>query len=114
MRHDLFAFLNTRLTVALGKASYSIYVTHFLIFVFAASYIGGALPATAANGAFLAAKYLFLLGLILLISLGLHAYVEVPARQWLRGLWREAAPGRRRAVAYSLFASPALAACSLF
>lgn len=103
-------FRNTRLIVALGEASYSIYVTHFLIFVLAASYIGGALPATAANGAFVAAKYLFHLGLILLISLGLHAYVEVPARQWLRGLWREAAPGRRCAVAYSVFANPALAA----
>jgi peptidoglycan/LPS O-acetylase OafA/YrhL len=102
--------LNARPIVALGEASYSIYLTHFLIFNIAVSFLGGALSLTAANVTFLAIKYLFLLGLILLISLGLHAYVEVPARQWLRGLWRETALGRRRAVAYSVFASPALAA----
>jgi peptidoglycan/LPS O-acetylase OafA/YrhL len=111
-RYDtLFSrILNSRPLVALGDASYSIYLTHFLIFVLSASFLGGALPVTVPNVVFLAIKYLFLLALILLISLGLHAFFEVPARQWLRGLWREAPAQRKRIVAYSVFASPAMAA----
>ncbi len=47
---------------------------------------------------------------IVLISLGLHAYIEVPARRWLRGLWREGPAQQKRILAYLLFASPGLAA----
>jgi peptidoglycan/LPS O-acetylase OafA/YrhL len=111
-RYDTFLsrILNSRPVVALGEASYSIYLIHFLIFNLSASFLGDALPATATNVVFLAGKYLFLLALIIVISLGLHAYIEVPARQWLRGLWREREPQRKRIIAYSLFASPAAAA----
>ena len=31
---------------------------------------------------------IFLLGLIILISVGLHAFFEAPAREWLRGFWK--------------------------
>jgi peptidoglycan/LPS O-acetylase OafA/YrhL len=106
--------LNSRAFEALGNASYSIYLIHFLVFVVAASFLGASLPATAPNIVYLAGKYLFLLTLIMVISLGLHAYIEVPARQWLRGLWRQGPGLRRRAIAYSIFASPGIIALLMF
>src|SRR5581483_1771071 len=106
-RYDTYfsRLLNTRPFVALGEASYAIYLTHFLIFILSASFLGGLQP-TIANAAFLTAKLLFLLALIMLISLGLHAYLEVPARGWLRKLWSPKLERRRRAAAYSILASP--------
>ena len=70
--------LNTRPFVALGEASYSIYLTHFLIFILSASFLGGLQP-TIPNAVFLTAKLLFLLALIMLIPLGLHAYLTAGA-----------------------------------
>ena len=114
-RYDtLFSrILNSRPFVALGEASYSIYLTHFLIFVLAASFLGASIQVTMPNLIFLICKYLFLLLLIALISLGLHAFIEVPARQWLRGIWRKAATLHIRLVPYLIFGSPAVAAASL-
>jgi peptidoglycan/LPS O-acetylase OafA/YrhL len=111
-RYDSFVtrILNSRPFQMLGEASYSIYLTHFLIFILAASFLGGALPATIPNVIFLTSKYLFLLALIMLISLGLYTFVEVPARRWLRGLWRKNSRQQNRMTAYSIFASPAVAA----
>jgi len=102
--------LKSRPFEALGDASYSIYLIHFLIFTLAASFLSGVLPATGSNIAFLFGKYIFILGLILLLSLGLHAFFEVPAREWLRGLWRDRSAERKRLLAYSLLASPGVAA----
>jgi hypothetical protein len=106
-------WMNSRPLVALGDASYSIYLVHFLIFVISGSFLGERLSPTMGNVIFLAGKYLFLLGFVLLISLGLHAYVEVPARQWLRNFWRDAKADKKRVLAYSMFAGPAIAAMLL-
>jgi peptidoglycan/LPS O-acetylase OafA/YrhL len=105
--------LNHRAAIALGEASYSIYLTHFLVLMLAASFLGGELSATMPNVLFLLSKYLFLLGLMLLISLGLYTFVEVPARQWLRGLWLDREQPRKRLAAYSLLGLPAIAAVAL-
>jgi peptidoglycan/LPS O-acetylase OafA/YrhL len=111
-RYDTFVtrILKSRPFEMLGEASYSIYLTHFLIFILAASFLGSALPATMPNVIFLTTKYLFLLALIMLISLGLYTFVEVPARRWLRGLWRKNLRQQKQMIAYSIFASPAVAA----
>ena len=71
--------------VALGDASYSIYTIHMLVFdVAASSYV--ALPVNRYTVAVLGIRYVFLLALIVLISLGLHATFEKPTRIWMRGL----------------------------
>jgi peptidoglycan/LPS O-acetylase OafA/YrhL len=104
-------FLRSRPVVALGEASYSIYLTHFLIFLILTSYLGAALPATVPNIVFLYVRFVFVLSLICVISLGLQAIVEVPTRRWLRRLW-SAGGVRRPAIAASIAAMPALAALS--
>jgi peptidoglycan/LPS O-acetylase OafA/YrhL len=86
-------FLRSRPLVALGEASYSIYLLHFLILLVISSYIGQTLPPTIPNALFLTLRFAFVMSLICLISLGTHAVIEVPARRWLRGL---AATGRWR------------------
>jgi peptidoglycan/LPS O-acetylase OafA/YrhL len=102
-------FLRSRLIVALGEASYSIYLTHFLILILISGYLGQSLPATVPNIVFLALRFTFVLSLICVIALGLHAVVEVPTRRWLRGLWGVA--GARRAdAAVSMAALPVVAA----
>jgi peptidoglycan/LPS O-acetylase OafA/YrhL len=111
-RYDTFIsrVLNSKPLAALGEASYSIYLTHFLVFLISASFLGSPLEPSISNLFFLFSKYFFLLGFILLISLGLHAYVEVPARRWLRTLWRQQT---ERKFAYLVFSGPALAATLL-
>ena len=59
-------------------------------------------------------KALLLLALILLISLGLNTYLEVPARQWLRSLWRRKSDGKARITANVILASPIAAAALLW
>ena len=101
--------LSSRSLVALGEASYSVYLTHFLIFLMLASYLNEALPATVPNIVFLYLRFAFVLSLICVISLGLHATIEVPARRWLRRLW-SGRGARRPALVASIAALPALAA----
>jgi peptidoglycan/LPS O-acetylase OafA/YrhL len=105
--------LDSRIFLALGEASYSIYLIHFLIFNLSASFLGDPLPATAANILFLAGKYLFLLTLIMVVSLGLHAFVEAPAKQWLRTLWQTGPRQRKPILAYAILATPGIAAALL-
>ena len=89
--------LTTRLVLALGEASYSIYLVHLVILTAAAR-----LLAPAGHGILHdVAELLGLVILILLISMALYACYEAPARSALRGLWRyqtsparSAAPGR--------------------
>ncbi len=104
--------LNWKPFVALGEASYSIYLIHFFIFVVLSSAVAGALPVTFPNIVFASAKYLYVVALVLLLSLGLHRFIEVPARRWLRGLWVKKS-GLRRVLAYSILASPVLIAALL-
>jgi peptidoglycan/LPS O-acetylase OafA/YrhL len=106
----LSRFLRARRVVALGEASYSIYLIHFLILMLISGYLGQTLPATIPNIIFLGARFVFTLCVIILVSIGLHAFLEVPARSWLRGLWSDKPGAERRAVALSVLASPAAAA----
>jgi peptidoglycan/LPS O-acetylase OafA/YrhL len=86
--------------LALGEASYSIYLVHLVILTAAAR-----LLAPAGHGILHdVAELLGLVILILLISMALYACYEAPARSALRGLWRyqtsparSASPGRAQA-----------------
>jgi peptidoglycan/LPS O-acetylase OafA/YrhL len=100
--NGLSRVLRSRLIVALGEASYSIYLSHFLILILISGYMGQILPVTPPNALFLALRFIFVLSLIGVIALGLHAIVEIPTRRWLRGLW--GVTGRHRAGAASSIA----------
>jgi peptidoglycan/LPS O-acetylase OafA/YrhL len=102
--------------VALGEASYSIYLIHFLILILISGYWGywgQTFPATVPNIVFLGARFVFVLCLTCSFSLGLHALLEVPARSWLRSLWSDQPGAERRGVALAVLASPAAAAVLL-
>ena len=115
-RYDTFIarVLNTAPIVALGEASYSIYLTHFVIFVLSSSLFGSTFEATLPNAIYLSLKFIFLLMLILVVSLGLHAYIEVPARRWLRSLWPHGGRRGSRAAVYSVIAAPGVTAALLW
>jgi len=83
---DLFS---ARPLVTLGAASYSIYLLH--IFVYSAA-IGWA-PEMFRDGPWVFPYLLFrmtaMLALVLLLSLGIYSFLEVPAKRWLRSIrWR--------------------------
>jgi peptidoglycan/LPS O-acetylase OafA/YrhL len=102
-------FLRNRFIVALGEASYSIYLIHFLILLLISGYLGQILPVTIPNIAFLVLRFIFVLSLICVIALGLHAIVEVPARRWLRGLWGSSGTHRGGRAALSIAVLPVVA-----
>jgi peptidoglycan/LPS O-acetylase OafA/YrhL len=108
-QNPISRLLQGRLLVALGEASYSIYLTHLIVFIFITGYVTRILPTTAPYIAYLILRLAFAVLMICLISVGLHATVEVPARNWLRGLWRPTRTGRR-ALAISVASMPAAAA----
>jgi peptidoglycan/LPS O-acetylase OafA/YrhL len=101
--------LRNRLLVALGEASYSLYLTHFLILILISGYVAQSQPATFSYITYLILRLVFAVSLICLISLGLHAAVEVPARRWLRGLWQDGG-ARQPHLAVSIAILPAVAA----
>jgi peptidoglycan/LPS O-acetylase OafA/YrhL len=75
--------LTSRPALILGDASYSIYLTHFLVLMVAFRLIG-----TVVHGAIFNAVALTLSTLaILLVSVLLYTFYELPARKWLRRLW---------------------------
>jgi hypothetical protein len=96
--------LSGRSLVALGEASYSIYLIHFLVFYIAAGYTQPPLTADIWNVVFLMIRLAFLVFLIFILALGLHKYYEMPARRWLRSLWTRPS----RAVALAFFGAPAV------
>jgi len=61
---------------------------HMLVFLASGAYVGSH-TANSWTVTILAARFLFILSLILLLSVGLHAAYEAPARSWLRGLRRK-------------------------
>jgi peptidoglycan/LPS O-acetylase OafA/YrhL len=84
-RYDnvLSRLLTSRPALILGDASYSIYLTHFLVLMVAFKLIG-----TVVHGAIFNAVALTLSTLaILLVSVLLYTFYELPARKWLRRLW---------------------------
>jgi peptidoglycan/LPS O-acetylase OafA/YrhL len=112
-RYDvsLFRWLSARSVVAMGEASYSMYLLHAVVLIVVSSYLGWSFPETFFDILFLAARFTFVILMILLFSLGLHAFLEVPSRRWLRGLWRSARS--RRFAAVPILAAPFVPAIAI-
>ena len=84
-RNVLSRLLTSRPALLLGDASYSIYLTHFLVLMVDFMLFGApAQRGTAFNVAVLSATIVS----TLVLSIALYAYYEAPARKWLRELWR--------------------------
>jgi peptidoglycan/LPS O-acetylase OafA/YrhL len=84
-RNVLSRLLTSRPALLLGDASYSIYLTHFLVLMVDFKLFGApAHRGTAFNVAVLSATIVS----TLVLSIALYAYYEAPARKWLRQLWR--------------------------
>jgi peptidoglycan/LPS O-acetylase OafA/YrhL len=75
------------LAVKLGEASYSIYLTHLLIFSVIMSAAQVALPRGIESAVFLFVRLAVMLAAVLLISTGLYRNLEDPARRTLRRMW---------------------------
>src|SRR5580700_7705233 len=90
--------LTSRPAIALGEASYSIYLVHSIIFISAVKLTGGAIHGVAYN----VAKLILLMAIVVAVSLLLYAYHEAPMRRWLRRRW-----GSRPAPAVFAAQSPA-------
>ncbi|SAK53749.1 Acyltransferase family protein [Caballeronia calidae] len=70
--------------VALGEASYSMYLLHMIVIEKMAP--GDFVPATPENIAIFIGRTTIILGAIVVLSLGTHRYFEQPARRFLRKL----------------------------
>jgi hypothetical protein len=76
--------LTSRPAIALGEASYSIYLVHSIVLISAVKLTGNVVHGTAYN----VVKLIALMAIVVAISLLLYAYYEAPARSWLRRRWR--------------------------
>jgi peptidoglycan/LPS O-acetylase OafA/YrhL len=72
--------LTSRPAIALGEASYSIYLVHSVVLISAIKLTGSAVHGLAYN----VVKLIVLMAIVVAISLLLYAYYEAPARRWLR------------------------------
>lgn len=72
--------LTSRPAIALGEASYSIYLVHSIVLISAVKLTGNVVHGTAYN----VLKLIVLMAIVVAISLLLYTYYEAPARQWLR------------------------------
>jgi peptidoglycan/LPS O-acetylase OafA/YrhL len=77
--------LTSRPVVALGEASYSIYLVHSIVLISAVKLNGDVESSFAYN----LVKLTLLMAIVFAISLLLYAYYEAPARKWLRQRWRK-------------------------
>jgi peptidoglycan/LPS O-acetylase OafA/YrhL len=75
--------LASRPAIALGEASYSIYLVHSIVLISAVKLTGNVVHGAAYN----AVKLIFLMAIVVVISLLLYAYYEAPTRRWLRQRW---------------------------
>jgi peptidoglycan/LPS O-acetylase OafA/YrhL len=81
--------LTSRPAIALGEASYSIYLVHSIVLISAVKLTGGVAHGVAYN----VMELIVLMTIVVAISLVLYAYFEAPARRLLRGRWsKRAAP----------------------
>jgi peptidoglycan/LPS O-acetylase OafA/YrhL len=82
-RNVISKALTSRLALLLGDASYSIYLTHYLVLMVAAKLIG-----TVPLNAWLSRTALVLSILAtIVLSVALYTWYETPARKWLRQRW---------------------------
>jgi peptidoglycan/LPS O-acetylase OafA/YrhL len=77
--------LTSRPAIALGEASYSIYLVHSIVLISAVKLNGGVVHGVAYN----LIRLVLLMAIVAAISLVLYAYYEAPARKWLRSRWGE-------------------------
>ena len=75
--------MTSRPAIALGEASYSIYLVHSIVLISAVKLTGNVVHGTAYN----VVKLIVLMAIVVAVSLLLYAYYEAPARQWLRSRW---------------------------
>jgi peptidoglycan/LPS O-acetylase OafA/YrhL len=76
--------LTSRLALVLGDASYSIYLTHFLMLMVTVKLIGMTVHSIVFDSVALTLSTVA----ILVVSVLLYTFYESPARRWLRRLWR--------------------------
>ena len=86
-RNAASQLFTSRPAIALGEASYSIYLVHSIVLISAVKLNGGVEHGVAYN----IVRLIVLIGIVVAISLALYAYYEAPARQWLRQRWRKRA-----------------------
>jgi peptidoglycan/LPS O-acetylase OafA/YrhL len=72
--------LTSRPAIALGEASYSIYLVHSIVLISAVKLSGAAVHGVAYH----VVELVVLMAIVVAISLLLYAYYEAPARRWLR------------------------------
>ena len=72
--------LTSRPAIALGEASYSIYLVHSIVLISAVKLTGSVVHGVAYN----VVKLFVLLAIVVAISLLLYTFYEAPARKWLR------------------------------
>jgi peptidoglycan/LPS O-acetylase OafA/YrhL len=89
----VFQLLKWRPVIALGEASYSIYLVHLVVLTAAARLIASAGHSVLYG----LTELLVLVFIILLISMALYRYYEAPARKILRGCWRYWQPSAQSA-----------------
>jgi peptidoglycan/LPS O-acetylase OafA/YrhL len=82
-RGSIFRPLTSRPIVALGEASYSIYLVHLV----ALTAIARLLTPAGHGILYDLAELLLITIVIFVVSIALYAYYEAPARKLLRGLW---------------------------
>jgi peptidoglycan/LPS O-acetylase OafA/YrhL len=102
--------LASRAFVALGEASYSIYLIHFVVFMGIVRTNLPLLSAPAPNLMIEVARFSAILAAIFAVSMISYTVIEVPARRWLRGLWGQSRTGGRRSPLYAMAAAPAVLA----
>jgi len=81
-------WLSSRPIILLGEASYSIYLTHMLVFLIVCG-SQGPLPGDLASAIYLYARLIVALAVIGLLSIALFTWLEDPARRALRAVWRK-------------------------
>jgi peptidoglycan/LPS O-acetylase OafA/YrhL len=87
-RSQVLRVLNARAAIALGNASYSIYLVHLGVLLFVAWLAGSA----AHNLAVDSIRLTVVMAAIIALSMLVYRFYEAPAREWLRRLaWRYAA-----------------------
>jgi peptidoglycan/LPS O-acetylase OafA/YrhL len=103
-------FLNLRPLVVLGEASYSIYMLHYLVFAVIVAASGPVIQPTFWPVAYAVVRFVCSLSLVLLIALGVHSFLEIPSRKFLRALLPTNATHRQKRLAFGILAGPAFCA----
>jgi hypothetical protein len=83
---------------------------HYLVFAVIAASSGQVIPPTFWPVTYAVVRFVCSLSLVILVALGFHSYLEVPARNFLRALLPTNAKPQQRRLAFGFFAGPAFCA----